>query len=194
MTRKNLVFFQSCTVFLSQLFVQMEFRALCVTLDQTCSAILSFSIFYMYKVNIPGNNIQQRHKATTVHKPCIFLWNMQRFIWNLERYYHNLILYKFKRSIWLPFPIYGVFRGGMSVTLVKHVLSFINLKMTCTYLNFDCIVLAYRMIMVIYNGYLIMIIYRMIKKFIETTIDPNQLANWFGSNFIFNHPDLFWSV
>ena len=70
MTRKNLVFFQSCTVFLSQLFVQMEFRALCVTLDQTCSAILSFSIFYMYKVNIPGNyttKAQSNHSAQTMY-------------------------------------------------------------------------------------------------------------------------------
>jgi len=36
-----------------------------------------------------------------------------------------------------------------------------------------------------------MVIYRMVKKFIETTIDLNQLANWFGSNFIFKHSDLF---
>jgi len=35
-----------------------------------------------------------------------------------------------------------------------------------------------------------MVIYRMVKKFIETTIDPNQLAIWFGSNFIFKHPYL----
>ena len=102
MTRKNLVF-QSCTVFLSQLFVQMEFRAPCVTLDQTCNAILSLNIFYTY-----------------IH---VFFY----VIWNFERYYYNLILCKFK----LPFAIYGVFRGGMPVTLVEYVLGFINLKITC---------------------------------------------------------------